>query len=393
MKKLNSLWVLVNAQFFSSLADNMAIFLVSAAVARAHLGAPDEFVAEAMSIYFAIYVLVSPWAGNLSERFPKNSIFILGNGLKLLFFIGIMLGLHPAWIYGFFGLGSVIYSPAKYGILPFICPDEKSLLRGNALVEGSTIIAIILGNIVGGRLSDMGIFLAAGVGCLFLVIGSSCATFLPKTPTRNIAVLREGLGNFYEDLRFFLTNRAGGAFSVYGSVIMWMGTRLLQTVLFLWVPTVFLLEGNTPISLLIGVTAIGTVFGALAAPRLLSFWEGSKLILVGVLMGIGILGMSLITNIYILGGWLFVVGFLGGLYLIPINSLNEHIGEKRMGAGRAVAVQNFMENLCSSAALWLYTLLSVRGFDPQVLVWGIGTVFIILMLALWPIRTKKSYAH
>lgn len=393
MRKINSLWILVNAQFFSSLADNMAIFLVSAAVARANLGAPDEFVAEAMSIYFAIYVLVSPWAGNLSERFPKAFIFVLGNALKLLFFIGIMLGLHPAWIYAFFGLGSVIYSPAKYGILPFICRDEKSLLRGNALVEGSTIIAIILGNVIGGRLSDMGILLAAGVGCLFLAIGSGCATFLPRTSTKKIAVLQEGLGNFYDDIRYFLTSRTGGAFSVYGSVIMWMGTRLLQTVLFIWVPTVFLLDGNTPISLLIGITAIGTIFGALAAPSLVSYWEGSKLIFIGVFMGIGILGMSLITNIYLLGGLLFVVGFLGGLYLIPINSLNEHIGEKNMGAGRAVAVQNFMENLCSSAALWLYTLFSTRGIEPKILVWGIGSIFILLILALWPIRTKKSHIH
>lgn len=388
--RLNSLWLLIGGQFFSSLADNMAIFLVSATVARYHLGAPDEFVAQAMGIYFAIYVIASPWAGNLSERFPKGTIFIFANGLKFLFFLAIVLKINPAWAYALFGLGAVLYSPAKYGILPYICKDEKSLMHGNALVEGSTIIAIILGNVVGGRLSDQGILLASVVGIILLIIGSSFAAFLPKTPTVKISVLRAGLGNFIQDMKFFLTDRNGGIFSVYGSVVFWMGTRLLQTILFLWVPAVLLLEGNTPIGILTGITAVGTVCGALAAPHLISFRQGSRILAVGALMGIGILLISLITNLYILGATLFVLGFLGGLYLIPINALNEHIGEKNMGAGRAVAVQNFMENLCSSGALWVYTFFSDKGTTPQILVWGVGITFLLLLGALWSVRTRDN---
>lgn len=388
--RLNSLWLLIGGQFFSSLADNMAIFLVSATVARYHLGAPDEFVAQAMGIYFAVYVIVSPWAGNLSERFPKGKIFIFANGLKFLFFLAIVLKVNPAWAYAFFGLGAVLYSPAKYGILPYICKDEKSLMHGNALVEGSTIIAIILGNVFGSRLSDQGILLASVIGIILLIIGSSFAAFLPKTPTVKISVLRAGLGNFVQDMKFFLTDRNGGIFSVYGSVVFWMGTRLLQTILFLWVPAVLLLEGNTPIGILTGITAVGTVCGALAAPHLISFRQGSRILAVGSLMGIGILLISFITDLYILGATLFVLGFLGGLYLIPINALNEHIGEQNMGAGRAVAVQNFMENLCSSGALWVYTFFSDKGTTPQILVWGVGITFLLLLGALWPVRTREN---
>ena len=387
----NSLWLLIGGQFFSSLADNLAIFMVSAAVSHRSLGVPGDFIAEALGIYFIVYVLVSPWAGNLAERFPKGKIFIFANGLKVLFFVGIVFSFHPAWVYGLFGLGAVLYSPAKYGFLPFLCKDEKSLMRGNALVEGSTTIAIILGNVFGGGLSDRGLVIAALVGIILLAIGSGFAMLLPQTPKAKISVLRSGLSNFCQDIKFFLTHKeGGGAFSVYGSVVFWMGTRLLQTVLYLWIPAMFLLEGNGPIGILIGTVAIGSICGALASPYLVSYWQGGRLLGIGVLMGVGILGMSLITNIYLLGAVLFVVGFLGGLYLIPINSLNEHVGEKNMGAGRAVAVQNFMENLFSAGALYAYTFFSRQGFSIKELIWGIGFIFIALMLSLWPMRTRRS---
>lgn len=391
LMRLNPLWTLVGGQFFTAIADNMAIFLVSASVARYGLGAPDEFIAQAMGIYFAVYVIVSPWAGTLSERFPKNMVFIVSNGIKVLFFLSIILKLPPAWSYLFFGLGAVIYSPAKYGILPFICKDEKSLMKGNAFVEGSTVIAVILGNVFGGKLSDQGILLASLVSIALLVIGNVFLFFLPPTPSKKISVFRSGLGNFWSDMKFFLFHRGGGSFSVYGSVVFWMGTRLLQTVLFIWVPTVLFLEGNGPIGNLLGVTAVGTICGALAAPYLVSYWQGSRILGVGALMGFGILGMSLITNVILLGILLFVVGFFGGLYLIPINALNEHVGEKNMGAGRAVAVQNFMENLCSGAVLWLYAFLSTQGVSPKIMVIGIGVSFLILIGALWSIRTKSEH--
>lgn len=389
--KMNPLHTMIGSQFFSALADNLAIFLVSAAVTKYALGAVDEYTALAMNIYFIIYVLVSPWAGNIAERFSKGKIFILANGLKLIFFVGILFKLNPAWMYAFFGLGSVLYSPAKYGILPFLSSDEKSLMRGNAFVEGSTIVAIILGNVLGSKLSDEGIMLATSVGIGLLGLGSLLAHFLPETPTRKIDVLRDGLGNFIQDVKFFLSDRKGGGFfSVYGSVVFWMGTRVLQNFLFLFIPVVFMLEGNTPIGIMIGIVAVGTIVGALASPRLISYWQGKRILFSGIAMGIGVLVISGVTNLYLLGGLLFLIGFFGGLYLIPINSLNEHIGEKRMGAGRAVAVQNFMENLFSSGALTLYTFVRTFDISPKGLAIGIGLVFIMLLLSLWPFKTEEN---
>ena len=55
------------------------------------------------------------------------------------------------WALGGFGFGVIgaLFGPMKYGILPDHLRREE-LPTGNALVEGATFIAILLGTIVGG---------------------------------------------------------------------------------------------------------------------------------------------------------------------------------------------------------------------------------------------------
>src|SRR5262249_42953960 len=65
--------------------------------------------------------------------------------------------LHAGWIEGMLGvvflmgLHAAIFSPAKYGIVPEMLPD-RDLSRGNALLEMSTFVSIVLGIAVGGIL-------------------------------------------------------------------------------------------------------------------------------------------------------------------------------------------------------------------------------------------------
>src|ERR1041385_5947210 len=48
-----------------------------------------------------------------------------------------------------FGIIGSLFGPIKYGILPDLLP-KSSLPAANALVEGATFLAILLGTIVGG---------------------------------------------------------------------------------------------------------------------------------------------------------------------------------------------------------------------------------------------------
>ena len=51
-----------------------------------------------------------------------------------------------------FGVIAALFGPIKYGILPDP-PAREELPAGNALVEGATFLAILLGTIIGGGLA------------------------------------------------------------------------------------------------------------------------------------------------------------------------------------------------------------------------------------------------
>jgi len=93
---------------------------------------------------------LSGYSGHLSDRIAKRTvlrsvkvfeILITAVGLAaltldrfgLMLVVVLLLGVH-----------STVFSPAKYGIVPEILPD-KDLSRGNALLEMTTFVGIVLG--------------------------------------------------------------------------------------------------------------------------------------------------------------------------------------------------------------------------------------------------------
>ena len=81
-----------------------------------------------------------------------------------------------------FGVLAALFGPIKYGILPDHLKRED-LPAGNALVEGATFIAILLGTIVGG-LAARGEGAAATFAALVLGFALACwiaALFIPAT--------------------------------------------------------------------------------------------------------------------------------------------------------------------------------------------------------------------
>src|SRR2546425_5436620 len=68
-------------------------------------------------------------------------------------------------------LHSTIFSPAKYGIVPEILPD-RDLSRGNALLEMSTFVAIVLGIASGGVFFALWKTAAWRVGLVTLLVAA-----------------------------------------------------------------------------------------------------------------------------------------------------------------------------------------------------------------------------
>jgi LPLT family lysophospholipid transporter-like MFS transporter len=76
------------------------------------------------------------------------------------------------------GMGAAIYSPAKYGILPELAGHEF-LVKANSWIEGSAILAILLGMLVGAKVADFSTQWAL-TGTIILFMTSAVVTlFLP----------------------------------------------------------------------------------------------------------------------------------------------------------------------------------------------------------------------
>ena len=66
----------------------------------------------------------------------------------------------------------------------------------------------------------------------------------------------------------------------------------------------------------------------------------------GIAMGVLVIGLNVITNVWIAAPFLVLLGAIGGYLVVPMNALLQHRGANLMGAGRSIAVQNFNEQAC-----------------------------------------------
>ncbi len=144
------------SQFFSAFNDNlvrnMLAIMILFQVGQDNAG---PLVTLAVAVFILPSIVLSGVGGELADSHDKAQV---ARGLKLaeilvqaVAAIGFWFVSVPALYLALFGLGVIatLYSPVKYGILPDHLRREE-LTLANALVEGATFIAILLGLAAGG---------------------------------------------------------------------------------------------------------------------------------------------------------------------------------------------------------------------------------------------------
>lgn len=142
-------------QFFAAFNDNfLKTALVFLILFRGHPDA-EALITIASAIFIAPYFFLSGLGGELADRYDKARVAqvikfaeIFVAGLAVWGYARESLPILFMALFGF-GVLASLFGPMKYGILPDHLPREK-LPAGNALVEGATFVAILLGTIVGG---------------------------------------------------------------------------------------------------------------------------------------------------------------------------------------------------------------------------------------------------
>ena len=142
-------YIIMAAQFFSSLADN--VLLVAAIALLIQADAPSWLTPYLKFFFVVSYVVLAPFVGAFADRLPKGQVMFIANAIKIVGCAAMLFGADPLLAYAIVGLGAAAYSPAKYGILTEYLP-HRQLVVANGWIEGLTVASIILGTMLGGLL-------------------------------------------------------------------------------------------------------------------------------------------------------------------------------------------------------------------------------------------------
>ncbi len=368
------------AQFFSALADN-AILIAAIAIVKSQ-GLPN-LVPLLQESFVVPFILLAPFVGQISDGFPKGRVMLVGNLLKLTGAIAMVLGINPLAAYGLIGIGAAMYSPAKYGILSQMFAPA-SLVRANGMIEGSTIVAILLGVLLGGWLADhslqwafVGVMSAYGLAAF-------ANLFIPKLPAENSAAsfnLWMLTKQFWVSLTMLFKN-PDSRFSLLGTSVFWGSGTTLRLMLFAWVPAALLITDNQTPANLMGAVSIGIVLGAVLAGVWVSLANVNRALLGGLLLGPAVLALVLVNDLTFAAIVMITIGVCGGLFVVPLNALLQEKGHKTIGAGNALAVQNFVENLVMLCFVGLYSFAASINISITNIVLGFGVLLMCSMIAI-----------
>lgn len=407
------------AQGLSSLADN-ALFIAAIALIQ-QLNGPD-WMAPMMKWWFAAaYVLLAAFVGAFSDAFPKGWVMFLTNAIKvtgcMLMFSYAMFGLQEqsqvllvCVAYALVGIGAAAYSPAKYGIVTEMLPP-LDLVKGNSWIEGLTVLSIIMGTVLGGLLVSpvvsrwllshpvINSLVHTPAEAAILVIAviyaaaALCNLMIPATHVKypvqqkNPVRLVKAFAGY---VRILWTDKLG-QISLAVTTLFWGAGATLQLIVIEWGRS-HLGYRLDQASVLMGITALGTVAGSILASRV-PLRNALGVLPLGVVMGLTVLLMPWIDpewTITIFGAtlpWaayvlLIVIGLTSGYFVVPMNALLQHRGHVLLSAGHSIAVQNFNEQLNILLMVAIYTLMLWLNLSIGIIIGIFGILVAALMVLI-----------
>ena len=368
-------YTIMAAQFFSSLADNA--LLIAAIALLIELSAP-EWMKPLLKLFFTVsYVVLAPFVGAFADSMPKGKVMFITNTIKIAGCGLLFFAIHPLLAYAVVGLGAAAYSPAKYGILTELLPAER-LVAANGWIEGTTVSSIILGTMVGGALIspmvsgwllsldfpgfDFAIDSPAESAILVIgVIYGIAALFNLRIPDTGARYERQHtnpiklLADFWHCNTTLWRDKLG-QISLAVTTLFWGAGATLQFIVLHWARDQLGMQLDKA-AILQGIVALGIAGGAILAARFVPLKQTPSVLKLGVIMGLVVPGMTLVSSMGASIPLLVIIGGLAGYFVVPMNALLQHRGHVLLSAGHSIAVQNFNENLNILVMLGLYALL------------------------------------
>ena len=404
-------YAIMAAQFFSSLADNA--LLITAIAVLVELNSP-LWMTPLLKLFFSFsYVILAAFVGAFADALPKGRVMFITNLIKIFGCATMFFSVHPLFSYALVGFGAAAYSPAKYGILTELLPAEK-LVAANGWIEGLTVASIIIGTMLGGALLnpvfsstllrfdfpffDTSIQTPAQAAlCIVMLLYGAAALFnlkIPDTGARYphqqcnpVKLIKDFSGCFMVLWRDKL-----GQISLAVTTLFWGAGATLQFIVLKWAEKSLLLSFDKA-AILQGIVAVGVAIGAVVAAVRISLKNSLSVLPVGVVMGLVVMGMSMLHDVSIAYFLLLIIGILSGYFVVPMNALLQHRGHVLMCAGHSIAVQNFNENLSILALLGLYALMISLNLDINhiTILFGLFVALAMILIICKHIYNERKY--
>jgi len=396
-------------QFFSAFNDNYLknalVFLI-----LFHMSGSDSeaLITLAGAVFIAPYFFLSALGGEIADRYDKAVIAqrlkLVEIGVAAVAVLGFVLHSIVVLFIALFGFGVIgsLFGPIKYGILPDHL-ERRELPAGNALVEGATFIAILLGTIVGGIAAkgggDPSTF--SGLIMVFALLCWGSSLFIPKTGegapdlviSRNIAKSTWSLiQHLRSDNRLWWGALVTSWFWLVGVIVLSLLPPLVKT----------LLGGNEEV-----VTSYLAVFSiAVGVGSGLAAWLASgRIILLPTLIGAVFLGIfSVVIGAAVFGvspaatfagpgevilssrGIEVAIGLVGlaiggGLFIVPaFAAVQAWAGADHRA--RVIAAVNVLNALFMTVATIIVAILQKSGVTVPVLMLMVGAANFIVAVVI-----------
>ena len=362
----------------------------------------------AAAVFISPYFFLSALGGEMADRYDKalvaQRIKFAEIGVALIAVLGFSLHSVPILFFALFLFGVIasLFGPIKYGILPDHL-QRSELPAGNALVEGATFIAILLGTIVGGIAAKNGGD-PARFALLMIVFSLMCwgaSLLIPRTGEaapgltiqKNVLASTGGLLRFLrEDPRLWWGAIVTSWFWLVGAVALSLMPTLVKNVL----------GGNEEV-----VTTCLAIFSiSIAIGSGLAAWlAAGRIILLPTLLGAVLLGIFAIdlgwstygaTSIPGLEGYTAIfrsargfrfafdlsgLAIAGGLFIVPVfAAVQAWAGADRRA--RVVAAVNVMNAAFMAASSVIVALLQMVDLTTSSLFMLLGLCSLLVAVAI-----------
>ena len=343
------------------------------------------------------FVLLFTPAGYCADKYAKNTVMRysawIAVGLTLLISLCYFLGAFwPAFAMTFFlAMQSAFYSPAKYGYIKELV-GNADLTVANGAVQATTTVAILAGifafsalfeaRLDGQLLTDKGAVLRqiAPIGG-FLVLGSLFETLLAyRIPqhqqtddSRRFDWRRYRRGDYLRKNLAVATRHETIFLSIVGLATFWAISQVLLAAFPAYAKATLGETNTVVIQGTLACSGIGIILGSLIASRFSKAHIETGMIPIGAFGVCACLFLLPTFDSAVLHGANFIaLGFLGGLFVIPLNALIQfHAKENELGL--ILASSNLIQNA---------TMLVFLGITAMFALYGLSDIQLFALLML-----------